>query len=126
MQHVNKLKPRFLLVSGDLTNAWPVGPQQDPAAAAKQVVAVKEATEVSRACLCDRVVDSRSRSGRGVMNTQAAAIRLRRMNKGTASTSMVDARVSRFVEAKHKRQKETPVADTSKQSPRQRFTAPDI
>lgn len=43
VQHVNKLKPRFLLVSGDLTNAWPVGPSQDPQAAAKQVVAVKEA-----------------------------------------------------------------------------------
>ena len=23
VQHVNRLKPRFLLVSGDLTNAWP-------------------------------------------------------------------------------------------------------
>lgn len=42
VQHVNRLKPRFLLVSGDLTNAWPVGPQADPINAAKQVVAVKE------------------------------------------------------------------------------------
>ncbi|CAJ1447701.1 unnamed protein product [Effrenium voratum] len=42
VKHVNRLKPRFLLVSGDLTNAWPVGPQADPSSAAKQVVAVKE------------------------------------------------------------------------------------
>eukprot|EP00439_Symbiodinium_sp_Y106_P000597 s9259_g1.t1 len=42
VQHINKLKPRFLLVSGDMSNAWPVGPQADAKAAAKQVNAVKE------------------------------------------------------------------------------------
>eukprot|EP00441_Pelagodinium_beii_P021666 CAMPEP_0197658842 /NCGR_PEP_ID=MMETSP1338-20131121/45475_1 /TAXON_ID=43686 ORGANISM="Pelagodinium beii, Strain RCC1491" /NCGR_SAMPLE_ID=MMETSP1338 /ASSEMBLY_ACC=CAM_ASM_000754 /LENGTH=490 /DNA_ID=CAMNT_0043235507 /DNA_START=77 /DNA_END=1549 /DNA_ORIENTATION=- len=43
IQHVNRLKPRFLLISGDLTNAWPCGPQANAEAAAKQVRSVKQA-----------------------------------------------------------------------------------
>ena len=41
VQHVNRLKPRFLLVSGDLTNAWPSEKTRD--VVASQVSAFKEA-----------------------------------------------------------------------------------
>lgn len=43
VQHINRLRPRFVLVSGDLCNAFPVGPQANPDAATRQVKAVKEA-----------------------------------------------------------------------------------
>jgi len=41
VQHVNRLKPRFLLVSGDLTNAWPGDKTRDVVAA--QSASFKEA-----------------------------------------------------------------------------------
>lgn len=42
VQHVNRLKPRFLLISGDLSNAFPSGPEAAPEAARRQIASFKE------------------------------------------------------------------------------------
>lgn len=42
VQHVNRLKPRFLLISGDLVNAFPSGPGAKPEVAAREIASFKE------------------------------------------------------------------------------------
>eukprot|EP00747_Dinoflagellata_sp_TGD_P168254 gnl/TRDRNA2_/TRDRNA2_194200_c0_seq1.p1 gnl/TRDRNA2_/TRDRNA2_194200_c0~~gnl/TRDRNA2_/TRDRNA2_194200_c0_seq1.p1 ORF type:complete len:389 (-),score=80.93 gnl/TRDRNA2_/TRDRNA2_194200_c0_seq1:15-1181(-) len=42
VQHVNRLKPRFVLISGDLQNAFPIGPGSDFEAGRRQVADLKE------------------------------------------------------------------------------------
>lgn len=43
VQHVNRLKPRFLLISGDLINAFPSGPGAAPEEASREIAAFKTA-----------------------------------------------------------------------------------
>lgn len=40
--HINRLRPRFLLVSGDLINAFPSGPNASPHAALGEIASLKE------------------------------------------------------------------------------------
>ena len=48
IQHVNRLKPRFLLISGDLTNAWPTPETRE--IVTQQISSIKEVPSAPPSC----------------------------------------------------------------------------